>query len=270
MNKFSKFPADVICELHPLFKGLLWVSAARSNDETRAVLANVLVERDGMTCHLVATDGRRLHHHEFDAGLFDTDIDMIEPGQYEVITKTAKLIVIAPCAESYNYPNWRLVVPDHVPQYSASVNSQTISRLGIATGVLLAADFVNDAIGFKHGMGKDSTVAIEFGSAGPREAFVITHELGKAIVMPLRMDDATPQEEQKSDTEMTAPLPGMERSPLPDDKPKSPADGAMNALLKTVVKGGGAMTITTGGKSATITAEQAEKALKKATSKRAG
>jgi len=180
MNKFSKFPADVICELHPLFKGLLWVSAARSTDETRAVLNNILIEREGTVCHIVATDGRRLHHHTFDAGLFDTDIDMLEAGQYEVITKTAKLIVVAPSSDTFNYPNWRAVVPSHNPQYSASINSQTISRLGITTGVLLAADFVNDAIGFRHGMGKDSSVAIEFGSADKQGAFVITHELGKA------------------------------------------------------------------------------------------
>jgi len=218
MNKFSKFPADVVCELHPLFKGLLWVSAARSTDETRAVLMNILIEREDKLCHIVATDGRRLHLHTFDPGMFDTDIDMMEPGQYEVITKTAKLIVIAPCEELFNYPNWRAVVPDHEPQHSASINSQTISRLGIATGVLLAADFVNDAIGFKHGMGKDSSVDIEFGSSDKTAAFVITHELGKAIVMPLQMDEQVPAEEAKNDVEMTGPLPGFERSPLTDGK----------------------------------------------------
>lgn len=222
MNKFSKFSAEVICELHPLFKGLLWVSAARSSDETRAVLMNLLIERDGTVCHIVATDGRRLHHHAFDAGLFDTDIDMLEAGQWEVITKTAKLIVIAPCEESYNYPNWRQVVPkNYTPEHSASINSQTISRLGITTGVLLASDFVNDAIGFKHGMGKDSSVVIDFGSSGQGQAFVITHELGTAIVMPLKMDGED-KAEPKTEAEMTRPLPGLERKPLDETTEEKP------------------------------------------------
>ena len=212
MNKFAKIEAWVIGELHPLFKGLLWVSAARSTDETRAVLNNVLIERDGTTCNIVATDGRRLHHHQFDAGLFDMDIDMLDAGQYEIIAKNAKLIVVAESTENYNYPNWRQVVPDYDPTISAVITSQTISKLGIMTGVLLAADFVNDAIGFKHGFGKDSSVHIEFGSSGQGQAFVITHELGKAIVMPLRMDEKATEEDAKDDIEMTGPLPGFERN----------------------------------------------------------
>lgn len=236
MNKFAKFPADVICEFHPLFRGLLWVSAARSTDENRSVLMNLNIERDGLICHIVATDGRRLHHHTFDPGMFDTDIEMIEPGQYEVIAKTAKLIVIAPCEESYNYPDWRKVVPDFNPNKSASINTQTISKLGIMTGELLAADFVNDAIGFKHGMGKDSSVHIEFGSSAKGGAFVITHELGKAIVMPLKMDDATPTaptEEPKTEAEMTSPLPGFERKPLAKDE--TPEDDLLSAGVKKAV-----------------------------------
>lgn len=230
MNKFSKFKADVICEMHPLFKGLLWVSAARSNDESRMVLMNIQIEREGKLCHIVATDGRRLHLHTFDPGMFDDDIDMLEPGQYEVITKNAKLIVIAPSTENFNYPNWRLVVPDYKPQHSAVITSQTTSKLGIATGVLLASDFVSDAIGFKHGVSKDSSVVISFGSEFPKAAFVITHELGKAIVMPLRMDEQVPEEEAKNDVELTAPLPGLERGPIEENSP-------IGNLVKTLSPG---------------------------------
>ena len=61
MNKFGKTPADVIGELHPLFKGLMFVAAARSDDETRHVLNHVLVEREGIGVVDVAVvrDGRR-------------------------------------------------------------------------------------------------------------------------------------------------------------------------------------------------------------------
>lgn len=221
MNKFSKFKADVICELHPLFKGLLWVSAARSSDETRAVLMNIQIEREDKLCHIVATDGRRLHLHTFDPGLFDSDIDMLEPGQYEVIAKSAKLIVVAPSEYGFNYPNWRNVMPDYEPKHSAVITSQTISKLGIITGVLLNADFVNDAIGYRHGVSKDSAVAVEFGSEFPAGAFVISHELGKAIVMPLRMDEKATEDDAKDDVEMTGPLPGFERSSISNESPIS-------------------------------------------------
>lgn len=239
MNKFSKFKADVICELHPLFKGLMWVSYARSTDDTRAVLMNIQIEREGTLCHIVATDGRRLHHHTFDPGLFDTDIDMIEPGQYEVVAKSPKLIVIAPSEDEYNYPNWRQVVPDYKPTKSAAIDSRTISKLGIQTGVLLASDFANDAIRINAGKGKDSPVLIDFGSSGDGQAFVITHELGKAIIMPLRMDEQVPEAEAKTDVEMTSPLPGFERGPIEEGSPIE--------KLVNVLKPGESMEITSNG-----------------------
>ncbi|HEX7260284.1 MAG TPA: hypothetical protein VF258_00555, partial [Luteolibacter sp.] len=184
MNKFSKFPADVICELHPLFKGLLWVSAARSTDETRQALQLIHIERDGKTCHIVATDGRRLHHHEFDPGLFDDDIEMIEPGDYEVITKTGKLIVIAPAEDfSGNYPNWRAVVPDDAPVHSEAIDARSIGKFGIRTGVLIGVDFATQAIGFGYGRKMSDTVLVEFAATGDggKGPMVIEHDLGKAI-----------------------------------------------------------------------------------------
>lgn len=209
MNKFSKFPADVICELHPLFKGLMWVAAARSSDETRIVLNSVLVERKGLECVIVATDGRRLHQHTFDPGMFDDDIQMIEPGLYEVITKTTKLIVIAPSEiDASQYPNWRKIVPEFTPKMTDNLNARTISKIAIRTGVLLATDFVTEAIGFGHGRKKDDMANITYGTPDPKGAFVIEHDLGKAVVMPLRIE-SDESSEAKSEVDATPDIPAM-------------------------------------------------------------
>lgn len=203
MNKYSKFPAEVVCELHPLFRGLRWVAAARSTDATRHVITNICVEKKNLEWTLVATDGRRLHVHTFDAGLFDTDIDGLVPGLYEVIHSTGKFIVVARSEELElaAYPNWRNVVPDYEPEHDECVTSRTISRLAIRTGVLLASDFTLDAIGFGHGVKNGDPVEISYGSSAPKEAFVITHELGKAIVMPMRLDEEEPKAREEGEEE---------------------------------------------------------------------
>jgi len=217
MNKFSKFSADVICELHPLFKGLLWVSSARSNDETRYILQMIHVEREGMLYHIVATDGRRLHVHTFDPGMFDDDIATIEAGMYEVIAKTGKLIVIAPPSDPIGtkYPNWRAIVPDESPKFEDAIGSSTVGKMGIRTGVLLAVDFARDAIGFGKGRGKDDTALVKYGPSGDSKgAFIIEHDLGKAYVMPVRMsEDDEDEEAPKDDTEATPQLTGLDASP---------------------------------------------------------
>jgi len=225
MNKFSKFPADVICEFHPLFKGLMWVSAARSTDDTRLVLCSVHVEREGLDCHIVATDGRRLHVHTFEPGLFDDDIEMITPGLYEVVTKTSKLIVIAPSECGSSYPNWRGIIPKYEPEHEDVFEHRSISRMAIRTGVLLATDFANEAIGFGNGRKKDDSAMVRYGSPEKSGAFVISHDLGKAIVMPLRMDDGeySTEEKPKTDVKNTPDLPGFSDEPVkgPDPAPAS-------------------------------------------------
>lgn len=210
MNKF-KFQADVIGELHPLFKGLQWVCAARSTDDERPVLNLINVEREGLMVKIVATDGKRLHVHTFDPGMFDDDIAMIQPGLYEVVAKTAKLIVVAEPEDIYSYPNWKGVLPDHKTNERDVVTASSIGKIGIRTGVLLATDFTLDAIGFKHGRGKDESVAISYGHGGNKTgAFLIEHDLGTAVVMPLKMEDA-----EKGEVEAT---PFMDGIPKPETK----------------------------------------------------
>jgi hypothetical protein len=134
---------------------------------------------------------------------------MVPDGLYEVIVKTAKLIVITPSElDVSTYPNWRQVLPNYRLHRSLTVDKRSIGRLGIATGVLLAVDFASDALGFGCGFKKDDTVEVRFGSPSPTDAFLLEHELGQAVVMPLRMTDENA--EPMSDVEATPNLPGVQ------------------------------------------------------------
>lgn len=210
----TKFDAQVITHLHPLFKGLLWVSVARSDDETRYALQHVHVETEGMLTHIVATDGRRIHIHTHDPGLFDTDIEEIEDGDYEVVAKSGKLLVITPADSSdLKFPNWRALLPiTHERLYkSAVVSRESISSLGMRSGVLLATDFALEACGFGCGFGKDETVRIEYYTEGSMEPMAIKHALGKAIVMPMRMPGGEDAEtlDPRTEADMTPMNPAL-------------------------------------------------------------
>ena len=146
MRNITKFEAEVITDMHPLFKSLLWVSIARSKDDDRFILQHLHVERSGIDYHIVATDGKRLHVGTFDPGMFDDDICEIEPGEYEVIARNAKKIVLARADEAGNYPNWKQLMPDEIPMAREVVTRASISRIGIYSGVLLATDFVTGEV----------------------------------------------------------------------------------------------------------------------------
>lgn len=258
MNRFSKFKADVICEYHPLFKGLMWVAAARSTDEERPVLNSIHIERDGLDCHIVATDGRRMHVHTFEPGMFDDDIDMIESGDYEVIDKKQKLIIIAPAECGSEYPNWRTVLPKGKTRHSEVINSQTIAKMCISTGVLLANGFASDAIGFRHGRKADDSVLVSFGSedddcGGP---FLIQHDLGKAVVMPLKIYDDEDKERklgQKDNAEKDE-----------DKTPDLPTLSDTFKSFKDSIPPGSSVTIEGCGKSITIDGDSRKGGKKKA------
>lgn len=214
MRNPTKFDAQVITHLHPLFKGLLWVSVARSDDETRYALQHVHVEQEGMLTHIVATDGRRIHIHTHDPGLFDNDIEEIEEGDYEVVAKSGKLLVITPAdSPELKFPNWRSLLPDvPAPLYKRAVLSRdSISSLGMRSGALLATDFALEACGFGCGFGKDETVRIEYFTEGNMQPMVIKHDLGKAIVMPMRMPGGEDAEtlDPRTEADMTPMNPAL-------------------------------------------------------------
>jgi hypothetical protein len=219
MNSFKTTDALAIPKMHPLFKGLLFAAAARSDDETRYTLTHILVEREDLIARIVATDGRRLHIHEYDAGMFDSDIcdDLLDAGLYEVIAKTKGTVVIAAAEDrELKFPDWRRIVPDYEPEHSAMVTDQTVGIFSAKTGVLLAVDFVRQACGF--GCGGDKNAHVTYGSEDKKGAFVIEHELGKAYVMPVRWDNGEAEDEKTA----TAKLPGMEDEKSSDDEPELP------------------------------------------------
>lgn len=264
MNKFSKFPAEVICELHPLFKGLLWVASARSSDETRPVLNTVNVERDGLDCHLVATDGRRMHVHTFEPGLFDDDIDMIASGLYDVVIKSAKLIVIAPSECGDEYPNWRGLIPDYKPENCDLLCSRSIGKIGVVTGVLLATDFVTAAIGYNTCWKKDEAVSVSYGSPEQTGPFLISHQFGKAIVMPMRLGE---EEEPAEDDEEE---PKTEAEATPDFPELSDAFLGLMKVMASDGDSGATMTVSVGDNPvATVTTAQAKQIVKKRAGKKA-
>jgi hypothetical protein len=204
MNKYGKTPAEVIGEFHPLFKGLTFVAAARSTEEERLVLCHVLVERQGLEYHLVATDGKRLHKHTMD------DIEVVEPGLYEVIAKSSKYIVIAANDDlcSTKYPDWRKVVPSLKLKHEDSITSKNVSKLCITTGTLLATDYALQACGFGCGLKKDDHAHVHYAAHPDGGGFVIEHDLGTAVVMPLRMESGD-NAEAKDEAEMTPQIPGL-------------------------------------------------------------
>ena len=207
MSPFKKTECEALGKMHPLFKGLLWVSTARSDDETRYVLQHILVEREGLLTRLVATDGKRLHLHEYDAGLFEDDIceDMLEPGLYELVAKSKSALVVARCEDdSLRYPHWRQVIPDYSPQHSAMVTAQTVGIFSAKTGVLLAVDYIQLACGF--GCGGESNITVTYGQECKGGAFVVKHDLGKAIVMPIKWGDEDAEDEKAA----TAKFKGFE------------------------------------------------------------
>ncbi|MES2995879.1 MAG: hypothetical protein V4733_03625 [Verrucomicrobiota bacterium] len=193
MNKFEKIDCFAIGEMHPLFKGLGWVAAARSDDEERDALQHVLIEREGETWHMVALDGKRLHHAEYDAGLFSDDLDMLGAGLWEVIVKNNKVIVVAEseCAVS-SFPDWRKTLPKSRPFYTDQVKNQTISKISMRTRALLNTDFVADAVGFGTICKKNDSMGVEYFADGDDGPVCIKNDVGTAVLARMKIEDAEP------------------------------------------------------------------------------
>lgn len=81
----------------------LFVVAAVCTDKTRPVINHVLIEPDGETSRLVATDGHRAH--------YATTCAVYEPGLYRVIKKTKKEMVLAPAVDVGEFPDYKQVFP---------------------------------------------------------------------------------------------------------------------------------------------------------------
>ena len=250
MNKFDITKSLAIGEFHPLFRSMTWVASARSDDENRLALTYIHVEREGLDYHIVATDGKRMHVSTFDPGMFDDDFESIEAGSYELVNKSTKFICVAVVEDAPKFPNWRMLMPAEGARSTMAerVCARTISTICIQTGVLLATDFLIEAIGYGNGFKKDSYVNVEF-AADPmgHGPFLISHELGRAVVMPMSMrnQDAS-AEPPKDDAEATPEIPSI--SAHFDIKPA----GDPVANLAKMLAPGESVEITAGGKGVRI------------------
>ena len=198
----TKFEAQAITSAHPLFKGLLWASVARSSDEKRHTLQHVHVEREDLKTIIVATDGKRIHVHTYDPGLFDGDIQPIEEGNYEIVIRSSKIIVIAPAVdEDLNFPEWRKLFPEIIGFREEMVSRGSVTKIGIRSGVLLNTDLAIEACGFGCGFGKEEAVKIRYASQGENKGVFISHSLGKAIVMPLHLSEEGPIGTERNEEE---------------------------------------------------------------------
>jgi hypothetical protein len=124
------------------------------------------------------------------------------------------VLVITPAdSPELKFPNWRSLLPDvPAPLYKRAVLSRdSISSLGMRSGALLATDFALEACGFGCGFGKDETVRIEYFTEGNMQPMVIKHDLGKAIVMPMRMPGGEDAEtlDPRTEADMTPMNPAL-------------------------------------------------------------
>lgn len=228
MNQFERTPAYVYGCMHPIFKHLIWAAKARSDDDTRYVLQGIRVVRDGMMTKVMATDGRRAHVAVFDAGLFDDDVDekLPDDGLYEVVTGNKKQItLIENELDKNSYPHVeRLFDTDEATAYSDAVNENTASKICMRSHVLLAGNFLKDACAF--GLLDGSECYIKH---GPSKAthYIIRHDLGTAIVMPIMWDqeseseeDATGEMEEIVGEQQQDEPDDLELEPEPEPEPK--------------------------------------------------
>ncbi len=208
MSNHTLYEADVVTALHPLFKTIIWAAQARSTDDTRHALMHLHIEREGMVHKIVATDGKRLHVGTYDPGLLDGDIEDLVPGDYEVIAKTPKLIVLKRDTEGdVNFPDWRTILPrDGRPRLPLALTRANVALIGVKTNRLLATDYAHQACGFGCGFGKDEWVPAKVSEDGPNAVVCISHELGEAYIMPMRVDGA---EDVESEADATPELDGV-------------------------------------------------------------
>jgi len=215
MNKYAINETLTMGDMHPLYRGITWVAAARGTDETRQILQYINVRRIGGEYKIAATDGKRLHLHAYDPGMIDTDFDELLTGNYEVVGKSSKHITLMRVDEQgSSFPEYDLLIPSYGHFHEDVFTIQTTSKLGIRTGILLATDFAQAACGFNCGFKKTETVAIRYQGLA-NHPFIIKHEIGMAIVMPMKIsdEDTTDVNTSQDESSMTPAFPQFESKP---------------------------------------------------------
>jgi len=165
------------------FENVLWVADAVSKDETRRALWNVLITKEQKA---VATDGHRLHIADLKFG----PEDGYEAGQYEIIKRTKKEIVLQRIDDALadNYPPYEQVspkIPKGMKSTAANERDDAVAIVvrGMETG-FISCEYTSDALGCdKDGKyGKLMEIYV-FGDAKP---IVFKSDGRHAVVMPKR------------------------------------------------------------------------------------
>lgn len=218
MNTTKLTDAIVIPKDYIAFSSIAFVCGAVSKDETRQVLHFMEVKRDGLKTTFVATDGRRLHFAELDPGLFDDDIDQLDPGLYELISKSTKNLVIRKSDGVWNYPNWRQLFDDKEPgdnlaEVCEIADSGKIGEVMIRTDKLIDTAFLESALGYKTSRKTQDHCSINFESVGDPKTgpVMISHDHGTALLMPMRREEPEPGLEDQA-TYSTAPIEALKES----------------------------------------------------------
>ena len=99
-----------------MFARMKSVLACASKDPTRPVINKVLVEKNGDTLTITATDGTRLRSDRFKI--------KAEPGLYDIKSCNAKGLFMAKSEEGLVYPNHRQVIPSAQKEHAYSLTGK--------------------------------------------------------------------------------------------------------------------------------------------------
>ena len=101
---------------------LLWVCRAASTDDFRYFMNGIRVEKKkGEGFIYICTDGKALH-------VFQTKVQLLEPGDYKIIKSTKKEIVVSQ-PHDVHFPTWRRVIPKYTKPSKLQVMSHGSNRI---------------------------------------------------------------------------------------------------------------------------------------------
>lgn len=222
--------AIVIPKDYIAFNSIAFVCGAISKDETRLVLCHMEVARNGLVTSYAATDGKRLHVAELDPGLFDDDIDVLDPGLYLVVAKSSKFIVLQKTEAQLSFPNWRMILGDYelgdnLAEVCDLEDSGKIGEVMIRTGRLLDTAFLAAAMGYGTSRKATEHVGINFEAKDDNGPVFIAHDHGTAVVMPMTRKEPDPELKDDVASHETTPFKALADAMTPGDSMSVSVDG---------------------------------------------
>ncbi|MBK1884807.1 hypothetical protein JIN85_20525 [Luteolibacter pohnpeiensis] len=218
--------AIVIPKAYFLFDRLRFVCAAVSTDEAREVLTHLNVTRDGCDRVYVATDGRRLHVTRVETGLFDDDLELLDDGLYQVAHKSPKVLVLVKSDREFQYPEWTEIFGEIPSNKHFHITQDTIGKVLLRADRLFRIDYLLEGSGYKVARKGEETVELEIGHDEHSGAMMMSHDFGKAYIMPMRDGEDEESDSPEDEEEDGTPPLDFESEPvtLDDDADLSDPD----------------------------------------------